>query len=133
MMETIKKTITRYRTELAFIVVGVFTTAVNYVVYFLLTWILGVHYLAANAASWVAAVLFAYVANRRWVFRSKNEKILAEIWLFTASRVFSLLLETGLLYIAVDVFGMGEMIAKAVIAVVVVVCNYVTGKFVFRR
>jgi putative flippase GtrA len=133
MMEMIQKTIRRYRTELVYLVVGVLTTAVNYLLFFLLIGPLGVYYLTANAASWVVAILFAYFANRTWVFRSQNKKILAELWLFIASRIFSLLLETGLLYVAVDVFGAGEMIAKAVIAVVVVVCNYITGRFVFRK
>jgi putative flippase GtrA len=124
--------IQRYRTQLAYLVVGVLTTIVNYLAFFLLAGPFAVHYLAANAASWAAAVLFAYAANRKWVFRSENRNILQEIWLFTASRVFSLLLETGLLYVAVDMFGANEMLAKAVMAVVVVVCNYITGKYVFK-
>jgi putative flippase GtrA len=133
MIESIKKIVLRFRTELAYLVVGVMTTAVNYLAYFLLTGPLGVYYLAANVAAWVAAVLFAYLANRKWVFRSENKNILKEIWLFTASRIFSLLLETGLLYVAVDVFGLNEMIAKAIMAVVVVACNYITGRFVFKK
>ena len=136
-MHIIKKAkiyLLRYRSEINYIVVGGLTTLVNFVVYLLAGHIIGLHYLASNVIAWVAAVLFAYLANRTWVFQSRNTNIILELWLFVLSRVFSLVLETGLLFIAVAALHINDIAAKIVIAFVVVVCNYITGKWiVFKK
>ena len=134
MIEKEKNYLLRYRSEVIYIVVGGLTTLVNFVVYLLAGHIIGLHYLAANVIAWVAAVLFAYVANRTWVFQSRNTNIILELWLFVLSRVFSLVLESGLLFIAVAALHINDVAAKIVIAFVVVVCNYITGKWiVFKK
>ena len=46
--------------------------------------------------SWIMAVLFAYVANRIVVFKSKNKKILKEMAEFIGARILTLLMEMGL-------------------------------------
>ena len=43
--------------------------------------------------SWICAVLFAYFANRIFVFNSKSKKILKEIVSFFGGRVATLLME----------------------------------------
>lgn len=130
----IKEMIIRYNLEIIYLFVGVLTTIVNFVVYFLSREIFHLHYISANILAWIVAVLFAYVANRTWVFQSRNTNILYEIWLFVFSRLFSLLLETGLLFIAVDTLHSNDLAAKIVIASLVVICNYITGKWIiFKR
>ena len=51
---------------LNYVVVGGLTTLVNFVVYFFCTHI-QLHYLIANVIAWIFAVLFAYIANRKYV------------------------------------------------------------------
>lgn len=123
-----------YRSEMTYLIVGGLTTLINFVVYLLAREIFRIHYIDANLFAWVMAVLFAYIATRTWVFQSKNMNILLEIWLFVLSRLFSLLLETVLLFTAVDILYMNDLIAKIVISFFVVICNYITGRWiVFKR
>lgn len=130
----IKKFIVRYDLEILYLFMGILTTIINFVVYFLSREIFRIHYIEANIIAWVIAVLFAYIANRTWVFQSKNTNILHEIWLFVISRLFTLLLETGLLFIAVDVLHSNDLAAKIVIAILIVACNYITAKWIiFKR
>jgi len=134
MIETIKKLIIRYREAVSYLIVGASTTVVNFAVYLLTRNVFGVVYLGANAIAWVAAVLFAYFANRVWVFRSDNANIIRELLAFALSRVFSLALETGSLYASVTLLNINDIIAKIAIAVIVVACNYITGKWlVFKK
>ena len=117
-----------------YLIVGVMTTIVNFAVYYVTREVLQFHYIVANVVAWVIAVLFAYGANRTWVFESKNPKILYELWMFTLSRIFSLLLEVALLSLAVEIIGISDLIAKVFCSVVVVLCNYMTGKWlVFKK
>jgi putative flippase GtrA len=95
-------------------------------------------------------VVFAYVTNKLFVFESKKWElglVLKEASSFFAARVFSLLVEQAGLVALVDFVGMkdfsmqifsfilgGELIAKVILAVVVVILNYVFSKLiVFRK
>ena len=134
MFTRIKALIVFYRSEIAYLIVGGLTTLVNLAVYFLSRELFQLHYIGANILAWIVAVLFAYIANRIWVFHSKNANILIEFWTFVLSRIFSMLLETGLLFIVVGILNINDYVAKIAIAVLVVVCNYITGKWiVFKR
>ena len=112
-----------------YVVFGVLTTAVNIAVYFVLTR-LGINYLASNVLAWFFSVLFAYVTNRKWVFESKSPNILKECVLFFSGRIFSGVIDTGLMWLFIDVLSIGDVISKIVIQVIVVVLNYVISKWV---
>ena len=94
-------------------------------------------------------MIFAYITNKLWVFESKSWDIrvlLKEIPSFFAARVLSFLIEEAGLFVFVDLLSFkdisfkilsfelgGELIAKAVLAVIVVVLNYVFSKLVIFR
>ncbi len=95
------------------------------------------NYLIANALSWIVAVLFAFVTNKRFVFNSRSWKA-AVVWKefagFLSARLFSLLVDMGLMYLFVSAMGMREMIAKFIVQIVIVIINYVFSKlFIFRK
>lgn len=113
-----------------YVVFGVLTTLVNIVVYFVFFHIFGVNYLISNVIAWFLSVLFAYVTNRRWVFESKSENILKECGLFFGGRVFSGVVDTGLMWLFIDILALNDGISKIVIQVIVVVLNYVISKLV---
>ena len=115
---------------------GVMTTAVNYTAYFLLTRIFYVYYLTANGIAWAVSVLFAYFVNKLFVFRSTDwawRVALRELWQMVASRLFSLGLEMGILWLFVDKLHYNDAIVKLCANVVVVVVNYVLSKFIIFR
>lgn len=138
MIEKIRGLLTTYREQFSYLVVGCMTTLINYVVYGVLTHAASVHYIVSNVAAWVVAVLFSYSANGKWVYRSTSRRGLKEASSFVLSRLFSLGLETLMLLLLVDVLHMGEMdggkmVAKLLVAVLVVIVNYFTGILVFKR
>jgi len=126
----------RWRETVMYLIFGVVTTVVNFVIYYALL-ALHMHYIAAQVIAWVGAVLVAYVTNRRWVFDSRvsgARAILGEMCAFVASRLFSFFVETALLWLMVDVLLLSEKISKIPVAVLTVVLNYITGKLiVFRK
>ncbi len=124
---------TRYREQLAYLIVGCMTTLVNYILFALLTNAAGFYYLVSNIAAWVAAVVFSYFANGKWVYRSTSRRGWREAASFVLSRVFSLGLETLSLFLLVDLLGAGKMAAKLLVAVLVVIVNYLTGRLVFKH
>lgn len=133
MSRKIQIIIEKYREQLAYLVVGVCTTLINYVIYAVLTEDMRLHYIASNVIGWIAAVTFSYFANGKWVYRSTGRRGWQEAGEFVFSRLFSLGLETALLFLLVDLLRMDKLIAKLGVAVVVVVVNYLTGLLVFKR
>ena len=131
-----KELFMKYKEVISYLFFGVLTTVVNFVVYFACTDGLHINYLAATAVSWVAAVLFAYVTNRKWVFESKVPgfmPILREMAVFVGCRVFSGVMDMGIMFISVDMIGISDRIAKFITQVAVVVLNYIFSKIIIFR
>ena len=128
-----------YREIFRYLIVGGLTTVVSLGVYYGLTWTLldpnkAVQLQIANVVSWIAAVTFAYFANRKYVFRSENKNILQEAAAFFAARIGTLLMDMGIMFVFVTLLGFSDKIMKLVVQVVVTVANYIFSKLmVFRK
>lgn len=105
---------------------GVMTTGVNYIVYFLLLHC-HVNYLVANTLAWVAAVIFAYITNRKLVFHS-NQSVWKEFVSFTALRFATLLAENALLFLCIQLIGVSHFWSKILVSIVTVLANYAVCK-----
>ena len=112
-----------------YIFFGVLTTIVNFITYFLFKGVFGIHYLISNIIAWFISVLFAYITNRIWVFKSKDDNIIKEALLFYGGRVFSGAIDTTLMYVFISILMTGDLFAKIVVQVVVTILNYVFSKF----
>ncbi|MBQ6293351.1 MAG: GtrA family protein [Lachnospiraceae bacterium] len=128
-----------YREIFRYLIVGGLTTVVSLGVYYGLTLTVldpnnAVQLQIANVVSWIAAVTFAYFANRKYVFRSENKNILQEAAAFFAARIGTLLMDMGIMFVFVTLLGFSDKIMKLVVQVVVTVANYVFSKLmVFRK
>ena len=149
-MDKIKKILNRE--TVLYIIFGVATTVVNYVVFYLLYNVLWSQSrsLEANAAAFVAAVIFAFVVNKLFVFESKSWSMVTlkrEIPSFLAARIGSFGIEEAGLFLCEKVLKLGGVIAitlggvaldwitvaKVALAFVVVALNYVFCKlFIFK-
>ncbi len=142
----IKTLFIKYKELITYVVFGVLTTLVNFFAFWLFTKIFGeALYLVNNAIAWVVGVVFAYITNKLFVFESKSwdlKVITKEITGFLGARIFSFLVEEGGMLLFISVLGFGEktltilgititgqFIVKILLAVIVVVLNYVFSKF----
>lgn len=136
MLDHIFSLLRRHRELVSYVFWGVMTTIVNYAVYFLLVEGLQIYYLAGNIIAWAVSVLFAYFVNKLYVFQSRDwawRVALRELWQMVASRLFSLALEMGILWLFVDVLLCPHGAVKLAANVVVVVVNYVLSKFIIFK
>lgn len=113
-----------------YFIFGTLTFFVNVIVYFLFESILGVNYIISNIIAWFFSVLFAYVTNRIWVFESKSPNIIKEMSLFFGGRIFSGVVDTGLMYLFIDILTIGDLISKIVVQIIVVILNYIFSKLI---
>ena len=150
-MDKLKKLLNRE--TVLYLIFGVATTVVNYVVFHLLYNVLWQQQrsLTANAAAFAAAVIFAFAVNKLFVFESRAwnaDTLKREIPSFLAGRIGSFGIEEAGLFLAEKVLSLGGVIAidlgavcldwismiKIALSFVVVILNYVFCKlFVFKK
>lgn len=123
------KRITR---ELAsYTVFGVLTTIISILSYKLFL-LVEIKYLIAQTGSSSVAVLFAYITNRVYVFKSKNN-IKTESIKFFIARIAVFFIETLMLFVLVSYLDFDEFYSKVAVVILVVIANYVLSKFIVFR
>ncbi len=142
MIEKIKALCVKYREILVYLIVGGLTTLVSWTAKFLWNYLFyaGTAYPSStqnfilSVVDWVAGVAFAYPANRRWVFQSKNPEILKEASGFVLSRLSTLLLNILMMQLLVNVLHINVYVSTVFTPILVIVGNYVFSKlFVFKK
>ena len=155
-MKRIMQLMKQYWEVIAYLFWGVATTLVSWGTYILFIFLfrngndvislfgmeMAVTVLVSNILSWVCAIIFAFVVNKLWVFRSKSWKKsvwISELWKFLSARIVTGILEIVAVPLLVGmgldqtIFGVEGMVVKVLVSVAVVLLNYVFSKlFIFK-
>lgn len=139
-MDKLKEIYKKNKDIILYIFFGGCTTVVSFVVYFIFAKLAlfpsNINTVMNSTISWIAAVIFAYVTNRTWVFESRAstaKEIVSEISAFFACRVATGVLEVGLMFVFVDKFHFNDLVVKIVVTFLVIILNYVASKlYVFK-
>ena len=130
----IKSLILKYREFIVYGIVGVLTTAVSWLAAFILKLFLNDQIawqnVVINTLSWAAAIAFAYPANRKYVFESKNQNVFRECIEFVGSRITTGVMEVAMMSLTVKVMKLDFWISNLLVSVIVIVANYVLSKLV---
>ena len=126
----------KYREIIDYIIFGGLTTMVNIVAFFIFDTLLGWPYLIANAIAIVVSILFAYVTNKLFVFKTRDmtaSENIVEFLKFIGFRLVSGLADMAAMWMLVDLISIDTNIAKLLTQFIVVVLNYVFSKlFIFK-
>ena len=123
---------------ITYIIAGVLTTLLNYAVYFLVRLAFPGDFgtVIANAVAWTAAVLFAFVVNKIFVFDSPSwdrKTLLREFFPFIAARLLSLGFDMLFVYVTVELLHWNEPLMKILSNVFVLLMNYIASKFIIFK
>jgi len=122
-----------------YLIVGALTTIVSLITYYICVFTIlnpnnGIELQIANIISWIFAVVFAYFANRVYVFKSKEKNIKKEAVSFIGSRVLTLLLDMLTMFIIVTILHLNDKLGKIVSQILVIIGNYIISKlYVFKK
>lgn len=133
-MKNIKKLIIKCWNNdvLRYIFFGGCTTLVNLVCYYILRLATPINMNIANTISVMAAILFAYFVNSRFVFHSEAENLkqrFGEFTKFVGARLSTMIIEVGGVWLMAEVMHINDLIAKFVIQFIILVLNYIFSKF----
>lgn len=125
----------KYEELINYLIIGILTTVVSLVTYYLLTLTIldannKVYLQIANIISWLASVTFAYFTNRKYVFKVKNKSNIKECLNFYISRISTLLIDMIIMYIFVSRLKFDNKIVKLIAQVAIIILNYILSKFI---
>ena len=125
----------KYEELINYLIIGILTTIVSLVTYYLLTLTIldannKVYLQIANIISWLASVTFAYFTNRKFVFKVRNKSNIKECLNFYISRISTLLIDMIIMYIFVSILKFDNKIVKLIAQVVIIILNYILSKFI---
>lgn len=123
----------KYKEVLNYIIFGILTTAVNWIVFQIFIEVFSLNWSIANVIAWICAVIFAYITNRKYVFESVSLNVFKEFLVFVQFRLISLLLEMLIMFILIEVISLAPFASKIITAVVVVIANYIFSKAIIFR
>ena len=130
MKDLIKKFFTKE--IILYAIFGVLTTLVNIVCFYILTKFINLEENFSNSISIIAAILFAYFTNRKFVFNSTattaKEK-LTEFGKFILGRAFSMIVELVGFFLMFNIASIDEFISKILISIIVIILNFFISKF----
>jgi len=141
-MKTIKQVVKEsarnkalHKQFIKFGIVGVANTVIDWTVYFILSRF--VPFFASNlvyakAISFLFGVTNSYYWNRKWTFRSLNNSLSIFIPFFMLN-VVSIIINTGVMFVALTYLSLPEIIALGSATAVTLLWNFVGSKlFVFK-
>lgn len=126
----------KYKEELLYLFFGGLTFFLSIGIYTLLEQLAGLNALAANIASWIAGVTFAFFTTRKWVFKAKTRGIkdlIRQMGDFCAARIMTLALQEILLFIFITLLGFSSILIKTCTEVINIILNYIASKFIIFK
>ena len=136
MLKKILRLAEKYKSIIMYLIFGVLTTVVNVVTYYISAHIFSVNTVASSVIAWFAAVLFAYITNRKWVFNSRQtgfKNILFEISRFFLCRFATGVVDWVIMYVFVDLLSFNDIIIKISANIIVIILNYVASLLIIFR
>ncbi len=139
MVEKIKELCRKYEEIIVYLIVGVLNTIVSWAAWFLCAYtILDAKVVWQNVAltviSWVVGVVFGYVMNRKYVFKSTDPQIMKEFLQFSGGRISTGVLDAVMMILMVNILTINEGFSKIFVSVLVMIGNYLLSKFfVFKK
>lgn len=143
MLKNILALYEKYKEIINYLIFGGLTTVVSLATKYLLLFTIfdatnSIQLQTSIIISWIAAVLFAYFTNRKFVFESTNKNKFKEFISFIVARFSTLLLEMLIMWFFVTLLKLNSdlyvIIFTMLAQIAVIIGNYIFSKlFVFKK
>lgn len=133
LIDCLKNLYIKYKELVLYVFFGGLTTVVSFGTHFGSELLFHVNSNTAVIISWVCAVTFAFITNKKWVFNSKTKTFRAfakEFIAFYSARLFSLGVEYIIILIFVTNLHFNEFLFKILANVVVLILNFILSKLI---
>ncbi|MBP3893290.1 MAG: GtrA family protein [Atopobiaceae bacterium] len=114
-----------------YVVVGGIATVVEWACFWVFNrWM---HYTLATALAFVVSTFANWLAGRILVFKESDQSLVSELAKIYGASVAGLLMNLAIMWVAVEQFGVKEMIAKIIATGIVFFWNFLIRKLLIYR
>lgn len=134
-MQTLKSIFHKYHELINYAIFGVLTTLVNILVFMILQQTNSNLYLVNNTIAWLLSVIFAFITNKIYVFKSPSwdlKTLSKEITLFFSSRLFTLFVDEAIMYLGISILLQSPILTKIIDQIIIILLNFILSKFSFK-
>ncbi|MBQ1186138.1 MAG: GtrA family protein [Clostridia bacterium] len=117
---------------LLYVIVGGIATVAEWVSFFVLDK-LSVHYAIATTLAYFTGTLVNWAAGRILIFKEPNQSFIKEIVSIYLASFIGLLLNLIIMWIAVDLFDITEMVSKIAATGIVFMYNFLIRKLLIYK
>lgn len=118
-----------------YLITGGLGTVISIISYAVLRYLnLGI--IESNIISWIIVVISMYILNKIFVFKTKCKskiELLHEFISFILARLFTLVVETAILYVGSKWMKINDIIIKVFAQIVIIILNYVLSKLIIFK
>lgn len=135
-MNRITESIRKNKQLLLYLFFGICTTVINTICYGVLHEFLYMDNIPSTVLAWLAAVLFAFITNKMFVFESKRTSTperLKEFTSFLGCRILTGILDVVIMAVAVDCLKWNSVAWKLISNIIVTIINYMASKFIIFK
>lgn len=123
--------IEKYKSFFKFCIVGGCATAIDFVLYMLLSAVIPVH--AAKTISMICSCTFSFIMNKLWSFEAKDSRTFAEIPKYIITQIVNISLNVGMNSLFLKITG-NKIISFVCATGFTMLINFLLQKhFVFKK
>ena len=112
-----------------FVIVGGISTVIDYIIFFILHDILKWNTIISNVLGFTVSVIYNYIASIKWVFDvNKDNDQKKQFIIYVILSIVGLIINTGIVYVCVDIIRLYSLIGKVIATAIVMVFNFITRK-----
>lgn len=125
----------RHRQIVKFLIAGGSSTSVDLLIYYVLTYWVGLWYIASAISSFVIAFWISFGLMKFWTFRDRNtKKMLKQTYLYFFVAIINLGISTLLIYLFVDYIHIHKFVSKIIAnATIAIESFFVYRYFIFAK
>lgn len=125
----VKQIYKKFRNLILYGLIGTVSASADFVVYYILSNLIGLFYLYANSISVTFGISISFILNRKYNFKVKD-KVYKRLIIFFLVGFSGLLLSSGLLYVFIDMFYLDKLVSKLLSIILVVTFQFIVNKYV---
>ena len=92
---------------------------------------MGMWYLPASVASYLLSMMYNFLLQRAWTFNGRGGVVLHQASLFVAVNLLGLVINTAIVYLLVEMLGVGYLAAQAAASIVIAVQSFFAYRWIF--
>jgi len=113
--------------------IGLIAMLIDFAVLYFLVEFLYVNYLIAVVLAFFVAVIFNFIAQKKFTFKDQNKNHAFQITSFFLIGIVGMGMNVGIIYVCVEYLGLWYMFGKVFATGVAFVWNFLANKFITFR